>query len=483
MFRGQVRHYANFLLGADVMVTIPSLYAAYCSRTYLLLLGGGDWSRFFNLELLPFRDYLLYLLIFLPVWSTLLVLTQRYSRLLRIPLGKQFMQVVLLLIASGFLMGFLSYSFKLVISRPVLFGSLVVAGVLLGLNRVVLRSILRSRNLNEHNQIKMLVVGTDDRAHRVGELLESYKMWGYDVVGYLSAGAKPGDLNPSRREGLLGGLEDLPRLLHEEGVVIDEILFVGLRQKDLDRFQEIIQLCQDLGIRTRLAVDFFPRSTARVSLEFLESLPLLTFSTVPDHSFELIAKRVIDFVLAAVVLIVLSPLLILTAVLVKFTSAGPALYRQVRYGLYGRKFELVKFRTMVDGAEDRLWEIQHLNEMDGPVFKMRDDPRVTLLGRSLRKLSIDELPQLWNVIKGEMSLVGPRAPLVEEVRNYSTKQRRRLSVKPGITCLWQISGRNEIDFERWMDLDLQYIDHWSLWLDLRILAQTIPAVFTGRGAR
>ena len=137
---------------------------------------------------------------------------------------------------------------------------------------------------------------------------------------------------------------------------------------------------------------------------------------------------------------------------------------------------------MIDGAEDRLWEIKHLNEMDGPVFKMRNDPRVTSLGRVLRRTSIDELPQLWNVIKGEMSIVGPRAPLVEEVSHYSFRQRRRLSVRPGITCLWQVSGRNEISFQKWMDMDLEYIDNWSVWLDLQIMLKTIPAVLSGRGA-
>ena len=483
MFHGQCRLYANLLLAADVLITIPSLCAAYYSRINLVLLGNEYWSRFFNPELLPFREYLLYLLIFLPVWLAVLIVTQRYSQLVRLSLRNQFLRLIPMLVASGFLMGFLSYSFKLVISRPVLFGFLATAGVCLLLNRAVLRSILQGHNINEHNQIKILVVGTDARAHHVGQLLKSYKMWGYDVVGYVTTGANAPRLKAERREGFLGGLEDLPRLLQKEEIIIDEILFIGSHQKDLGRFAEIIQLCQDVGIRTRLAVDFFPRSTARISLEFLEGLPLLTFSTAPDHSFGLIAKRVIDFVLATILLIILLPLLVLVAVAVKFTSPGPILYRQVRCGLYGRKFELVKFRTMVDRAEDRLWEIQHLNEMNGPVFKMRDDPRVTPLGRYLRKLSIDEIPQLWNVIKGEMSLVGPRAPLLEEVRNYTIKQRRRLSVKPGITCLWQVSGRNEIDFERWMDLDLQYIDQWSLWLDLRILAQTIPAVFTGRGAR
>ena len=183
------------------------------------------------------------------------------------------------------------------------------------------------------------------------------------------------------------------------------------------------------------------------------------------------------FLLAA-----LSPVFLIAAALAKFQSPGGAFFLGERIGRHGKPFRLVKFRTMVEGAEDQLQEIRHLNEMDGPVFKMRKDPRVTPLGRILRRYSIDELPQLANVVRGEMSLVGPRAPLPEEVRHYSRSQRRRLSVKPGITCLWQISGRNELDFQKWMKLDLQYIDQWSLKLDLWILLKTIPAVVWGRGA-
>ena len=199
-------------------------------------------------------------------------------------------------------------------------------------------------------------------------------------------------------------------------------------------------------------------------------------------TYSVIAKRFVDLMVVIVLLAILFPLLLLTAILIKCTSPGPIFYKQMRCGLYGRKFQLFKFRTMVEGAEDRLWEIRHLNEMNGPVFKMRNDPRTTALGSFLRKSSIDELPQLWNVIKGEMSIVGPRAPLPEEVQYYVEKQRRRLSVKPGITCLWQVSGRSEIDFNRWIELDLHYIDNWSFWLDIRIMLKTIPAVFTGRGA-
>ena len=211
-------------------------------------------------------------------------------------------------------------------------------------------------------------------------------------------------------------------------------------------------------------------------------MPLITYSTVPDHSLSLVAKRLLDCSAAACLLVLTTPIMLVVMLLIKFTSPGSIFYHQIRCGLYGRRFTLTKFRTMIEGAEDKLWEIKHLNEMDGPVFKMRNDPRVTPLGRILRKFSIDELPQLANVLKGEMSLVGPRAPLSEEVKYYSLKQRRRLSVKPGITCLWQVSGRNEIDFQRWMDLDLRYIDQWSLGLDLVILLKTIPAVLKGRGA-
>jgi exopolysaccharide biosynthesis polyprenyl glycosylphosphotransferase len=232
-----------------------------------------------------------------------------------------------------------------------------------------------------------------------------------------------------------------------------------------------------------LAADFFPAKVSTVSMEFLENVPLITFSTTPDHPLSLFVKRAMDVVFSILLLMASLPLMILVGLLVKLTSKGPIIYSQVRCGLYGRKFVLYKFRSMQEGAQDVLWEIKHLNEMDGPVFKMRLDPRVTVLGRFLRKYSIDEWPQFWNVLKGDMSLVGPRAPLPEEVLEYTRWQRRRLSVKPGITCLWQVSGRNEIDFHEWMKLDLHYIDNWSLLLDLKILLRTFPVVLFGKGAR
>jgi len=478
MFHRQNQLYANLLLAADVLAGLWGLYLAYYLRYYLVRFAPLEISSFFNPELLPFRDYLLYFLIAAPLWVLLLMLTQRYSAVVRLPLGVQAVRVLQFMVAAGFSMGFLTYSFKLLVSRPVFFAFWCFVGLILLLNRLMLHWILVSGNINEHSQIKILIAGTDERARRVGRLVESYKMWGYHIVGYLSS--EEGQEPPQDLE-VVGSLKELPHLLHEH--VVDEIIFLGSQKRNLEEFEELVELCQDLGIRIRVATDFLLHLTSEVSLEYLENLPMLTFSTVPDNTFGILAKRVVDVLVASVLLVVFSPFALITGAFIKWTSSGPIFYRQVRSGLYGRKFTLAKFRTMIEGAEDKLWEIKHLNEMEGPVFKMRNDPRVTPLGRVLRKFSIDEIPQVWNVLKGEMSIVGPRAPLPEEVHHYTTKQRRRLSVKPGITCLWQVSGRNDIDFSRWMELDLEYIDNWSFWLDIRIMLKTIPAVFTARGAR
>ncbi len=477
MFGRHNRVYSKILLGADIGAAIVALFLAYSLRS-LIPFFPVELSRYFNPELLPFQEYLLYFLIFLPVWTGLLVLTQRYEEVLHLSFFEQASRLVQFALATGFLMGFLSYTFQLEVSRPILFTFLASSIVLLPLNRALLHWVLRSRNINEHNKIHILIVGTSPRARRLAKRLERFRNWGFQVLGHLSTHPR----HKSKGLTVLGRLEDLPSLVKGQ-LAVDEIIFVGSDLTDLAAFEEMIKLCEDLGIRTRVAVDFFPRSRSRISMDFLGDLPFITLETTPGHGIAMVVKRAIDFVVAVAALILFSPIMLVTAICVRFTSPGPIFYRQIRSGLYGRKFALVKFRTMIEGAEDKLWEIRHLNEMDGPVFKMRNDPRVTPIGRFLRKFSIDELPQFWNVVKGEMSIVGPRAPLPEEVVHYSIKQRRRLSVKPGITCLWQVSGRNEIDFQRWMDLDLQYIDNWSLWLDFRIMLRTIPAVFTGRGAR
>jgi exopolysaccharide biosynthesis polyprenyl glycosylphosphotransferase len=229
-------------------------------------------------------------------------------------------------------------------------------------------------------------------------------------------------------------------------------------------------------------MDLFATRIAARNVEDLDGIPLLSLETTPSDIVPLAAKRAFDLVLSSAALLVLAPVFLVFAVAIRLESPGPVLFRQRRVGVNGREFMLYKFRSMYQDAEARLESLRARNEVSGPVFKIRDDPRVTRVGRFMRRTSIDELPQFWNVLRGEMSVVGPRPPLPAEVKQYQRWQVRRLSMKPGITCIWQVSGRSHISFERWMELDLQYIDNWSLWRDVKILARTIPAVLTGRGA-
>jgi exopolysaccharide biosynthesis polyprenyl glycosylphosphotransferase len=228
-------------------------------------------------------------------------------------------------------------------------------------------------------------------------------------------------------------------------------------------------------------VDFFPHVNSTVSLDRFGETPLLTFSAAPYDEIRLLVKRLTDIAIAAAGLVVLSPFMAAAALLIRLTSPGPAIFRQVRCGLNGRRFLFYKFRSMVENAEDLKPALAHLNTRV-TVFKIPHDPRLTAIGRYLRKFSIDEWPQLWNVLRGDMSLVGPRPAVPSEVDQYQVWQRRRLRMRPGLTCLWAVSGRDNVDFETWMKLDMQYIDNWSLALDWKILLRTIPRVLTGHGA-
>jgi exopolysaccharide biosynthesis polyprenyl glycosylphosphotransferase len=271
----------------------------------------------------------------------------------------------------------------------------------------------------------------------------------------------------------------LPQLLERE--IVDEVIF-AISQEELKSMEDLFLLCEERGITARLAVKIFPHVLAKTHLEELDGLPLLTFTTTPKNELLLLLRRIFDFLGSIFLLAILSPVFLLTTLLTRLDSPGPAIYQQIRCGVNGRKFTLYKFRSMFHGAEERQETLAAYNLMNGPVFKMRNDPRVTRVGRFLRKTSLDELPQLINVLQGDMNFVGPRPPLPEEVEKYESWQRRRLSMKPGITGLWQVSGRNQIDFDQWMKLDLEYIDNWSLWLDVKILLKTIPVVLSGKGA-
>jgi lipopolysaccharide/colanic/teichoic acid biosynthesis glycosyltransferase len=299
-----------------------------------------------------------------------------------------------------------------------------------------------------------------------------------------------------RRLILVGSAEDTDRLAkelregEEHGVeVLHEHSANGVlltaKHTYFGQIEKVIEVCELEGVEVWLLADFFKTQISRTSMDDFNGRPTLVFRSTPEASWQGLAKQLLDTVGALVMLLVLAPLFVVVAALVKGTSPGPVFFRQERSGLNGRPFTMLKFRSMFSDAEQRKAELAAFNEMEGPVFKVTNDPRITPLGRFLRKWSIDEMPQFWNVLRGEMSLVGPRPLPVDEVRRFDDlAHRRRLSVKPGITCLWQVSGRNNVtDFKDWVRLDLEYIDNWSLWLDLKILLLTIPAVFSGTGAR
>jgi exopolysaccharide biosynthesis polyprenyl glycosylphosphotransferase len=313
----------------------------------------------------------------------------------------------------------------------------------------------------------------------MGRALERSGEYGVRLHGFLSEAEEGPPEIALQAKYPVHHISELNRILR--GHVVDEIIF-AVGSERLAELEEWFLLCDEEGVRTRVAVDFFPHVNSTVSLDRFGSTPLLTFSAAPYDEVRLLLKRVTDVVAAAAGLVVLAPLMALIVLLIRVTSPGPAIFRQVRCGLNGRRFVFYKFRSMCDNAEAMLPAVAHLNARDGVVFKIPDDPRLTGVGRYLRKFSIDEWPQLWNILRGDMSLVGPRPAIPSEVDQYQRWQRRRLRMRPGLTCLWAVCGRDAVDFETWMKMDMQYIDNWSLALDWKILLRTIPRVLTGRGA-
>jgi len=325
----------------------------------------------------------------------------------------------------------------------------------------------------------VVVVGTGESALQLAGALEEAARYGVKLLAFLAEdpAAAPARITLQKQYEVLP-VAELPALLRKQ--VIDEVLF-AVGRGPFAGMEDILMLCDEEGVRTRVVVDLFPHVNSEIYLDRLGSLPLLTFAATPHDEIRLLAKRVIDVVLAGAALVLLFPLLAAVAALIRLTSPGPAIFRQVRCGLNGRRFTLYKFRSMCENAEAMKPALEHMNRKD-TAFKIPNDPRLTPLGRYLRKFSIDEFPQLWNVLKGDMSLVGPRPAVPNEVDNYKGWQRRRLRMRPGLTCLWAVEGRDSLDFDTWMRMDMRYIDSWSLALDWKILFLTIPRVLTGKGA-
>jgi exopolysaccharide biosynthesis polyprenyl glycosylphosphotransferase len=366
------------------------------------------------------------------------------------------------------------------VSRTLLFAFIVTEFVSLAVGRWLFYAGIRwFRTRPEHHR-NFVIVGSTEAAFELASLLEEGERFGLRLLALVYTVESPPTLPSNLRYSYpVLPKERLVELLHNR--VVDEVVFAP-EAEQLSALDPLMQQCEAEGVHMRVQLSFLPTGFSHVFVEHMAHVPLLTFASTPQNEVALLAKRGIDIALSSLALIVLAPAFALIALLIKLTSEGPVFYRQTRCGLGSRRFTLLKFRSMVNNAHEMLQELEHHNEVDGPVFKMRNDPRCTNVGRWLRILSLDELPQLWNVLRGDMSLVGPRPPLPQEVEQYEPWQRRRLRIRPGLTCLWALEGRSKLQFDRWMRLDLLYIDNWSMWLDLKILLKTIPAVLLGKGA-
>ena len=449
----------------DAGIFAASFWLAYHLRSNPVI------QELFDLhEVTPFRQFAWLLLLVIPAAPFVLESQGFYQRSVFCPRGTTLWQ--LLKACSLMALGLVVVMFLLRTEAPIARGAIVwfaaVSLVLMFLKEELFRNLFLRQLSRAPNKRRYLLVGTADEIERMRRELKKQDAEGIEI---------PGELNLSEIS-----VDYLVELLHEHSV---NGVIVSAKHAYFEHVEAAIRACELEGVEVWLVADFFSPQISRMSFDEFLGRPVMVFRTAPEASWQSVAKSALDFFGALFLLLVSSPLFLVVPLLIKLTSKGPVFFRQKRSGLNGRPFTMFKFRTMVTDAEQRKHEFEALNEMSGPVFKIAKDPRITPIGRFLRKFSLDEFPQLYNVLRGDMSLVGPR-PLPEyEVKRFDDcAHRRRLSVKPGLTCLWQISGRNEVkSFEDWVRLDLKYIDTWSFWLDVKILLRTIPVVLLGTGAK
>jgi exopolysaccharide biosynthesis polyprenyl glycosylphosphotransferase len=453
----------QFLQIIDAFLLVVAFWGAHTLR-YM----APQWGLL-DTPIAPFRDFQWLLFVLVPFGPICLEAQGYYEHPTRKTFGRSVMQIGRAGLVLGLIIALCSYFLRLAVeSRAVmpLFAGIAV-GLLLfrqALSAVRYRRRVKTGALRE----TIILVGTAEDTRIFHNGFTAEQTMELEVVQEIDVEKQP--------------VSELVDALHEHSV--GRVMFVG-GHAQLGVLQEYIAVCEIEGVEAWLAADFIHTSIARPDFDAFGARPMLVFRAAPAISWALLIKHVFDRVVAAVVIVLFFWLFILIALAIKFTSPGPIIFSQARGGKNGRKFMMYKFRTMVTDAEMQQDELARMNQMSGPVFKVEKDPRVTKIGRFLRKTSLDEIPQLWNVVRGEMSLVGPRPLPLYEVRKFeSAAQRRRLSMKPGLTCLWQVSGRNNItSFDQWVKLDLDYIDNWNLWLDAKILLKTVPVVLFGWGAK
>ena len=417
----------------------------------------------------PFGQFLWLIVLIMP-FGPLLLETQGYYRgLLQKSVGRALSEILRAGLWLAVLIAGCVIFFRLEVpSRAVFLGFGFLGAIFLLLKRAFLVRELKGGSEQGKFREKILLVGVPLDMRQMIDRFSPEQLAQMDIIEQIDIEKQP--------------ISDLVESLHRHSV--GRVLFAG-GHVHMNRIEEAIVACEAEGVEAWLLANFIRTSIARPAFDMFGEQPMLVFRTTPELSWALIVKGIVDRVGAFLGILFLTPVLVVVAIAVRLTSPGVIIFKQMRGGRHGEPFAMYKFRSMYSDAEQRKAELELMNQMSGPVFKMDKDPRITKLGRFIRKYSLDELPQLFNVLIGDMSLVGPRPlPLYEVARFETASHRRRLSVKPGLTCLWQVSGRSEVlNFQDWVRLDLAYIDNWSLWLDLKILIRTIPAVLIGAGAR
>ena len=370
-----------------------------------------------------------------------------------------------MIVTLGIILGI--FALKIQLTRSVIILFAIVCIMLMLIKEEIWQFIQNKRMGRPDSQKRLILLGSESETREMLERIGDGKNKNYRVMMEFNINRDP--------------INELVQNLHKHSA---NVVLINAGHTKFDLIEKVINACELEGVEVWLAADFFNTQIARTTVDDFQGVPLLVFQTTPAPSLQSLTKQMIDYIVAFTMILILSPLLLICALSVKLTSQGPIMFRQKRSGINGRPFTMFKFRSMNTNAEQRKHELEAMNEMSGPVFKVSSDPRITPIGKILRKYSLDELPQLINVLQGSMSLVGPRPLPEDETKRFEDlSHRRRLSVKPGLTCLWQISGRNEVkEFSDWVRLDLEYIDNWSLWLDIKILIRTIPVVFKGSGA-
>ncbi|MEA3486483.1 MAG: sugar transferase, partial [Thermodesulfobacteriota bacterium] len=451
----------------DIFLTAAAFIGAYLIKKYLLP------EPFRGLAETP--NYYIILLLVIILWYVLFSLFNLYASYRRRTYAQIFWNMIMTVSTGMIVIAFFMFVFKIADVSRIMMGLFFLLNIgLLAISKwIVYKTLVRSmrKGINIRN---ILIIGYKERAKDVINVIEKNASAGYKILGCLDISKDA--INKEIKNGIhvIGTVDHLEKILREE--VVDELIF-AMPLKEIGDIVKYIVMAKETGIMIRIIPDWYLYNImylpeiGPINFEPFLKLPTMVLAITQARQEELIIKSTSDYIFAGIVMVLAIPLFLVISCAIKLSSKGPILFKQKRYGLNGRSFLLYKFRTMVVDAETKRQELEALNETDGPVFKIKKDPRIIpFVGTLLRKISLDELPQLINVLKGEMSIIGPRPPIPAEVKEYEIWQIRRLSMKPGITGLWQCTPRrNEVSFEDWVKMDLSYIDDWSLWLDFKIM--------------